>query len=59
MSKPQDPDKEEDSKNTNTVRTIRIRTDVYEAVMERAEKENRNFNNMVETILMESVIKPK
>ena len=34
------------------IKTIRLKNSLIEAVSEIAEKENRNFNNMVETILL-------
>ena len=34
-------------------RTIRFKADVYDFIMKRAIQENRNFNNMVETMLIE------
>ena len=38
-------------KDTKTV-TIRIRTELYDAIKKQADKENRSFNNMVETLLL-------
>lgn len=35
-------------------KTITLQNSVVERVEERAKKENRNFSNMVETILLES-----
>ena len=43
-------------KDTKTV-TIRIRTELYDAIKKQADKENRTFNNMLETKLIE-VVKP-
>ena len=40
-------------KDTKTV-TIRIRTELYDAIKKQADKENRTFNNMLETKLIEA-----
>jgi len=38
--------------NQTKAKTIRIKPTLLEAIEELSRKENRNFNNMVETLLM-------
>jgi len=39
-------------KNETTLKTLRLRRDVVKKVESMAEKDNRSFTNMVETILL-------
>ena len=39
----------------NERRTIRMKKTLIQEIQELAEKDNRNFNNMVETLLMKSI----
>ena len=41
----------------SAVKAVRLRTSLIKQIEERAENENRNFNNMVETLLLGSVRK--
>lgn len=40
-------------KKKTTMKTLRLKTSVVKKVISLAEKDNRSFTNMVETILME------
>lgn len=42
-------------KESTQVKSMRLSTEVVQAVEELAEKENRNFTNMVETILIRAL----
>lgn len=42
-------------KKVTTCKMIRLRKNTFDRVSQCAEKENRSFNNMVETILMREI----